>query len=68
MAGAGITQSICLPLLSVYQLSSNGTGQVSAQDFASCNSRVSGATLLLFPHIIYQSSLVAFCFLPLTHG
>lgn len=30
VAGAGITQSICLPLLSVYQLSSNGTGQVSA--------------------------------------
>lgn len=30
MAGAGITQSICLPLLSVYQLSSNGTVQVSA--------------------------------------
>ncbi|ERE71281.1 putative nucleoporin [Cricetulus griseus] len=27
VAGAGITQSICLPLLSVYQLSSNGTGQ-----------------------------------------
>uniref|UniRef100_A0A8C0LH96 Nucleoporin NUP188 n=1 Tax=Canis lupus dingo TaxID=286419 RepID=A0A8C0LH96_CANLU len=25
VAGAGITQSICLPLLSVYQLSSNGT-------------------------------------------
>lgn len=31
VAGAGITQSICLPLLSVYQLSSNGTGQVSAR-------------------------------------
>lgn len=31
MAGAGITQSICLPLLSVYQLSSNGTVQVSAR-------------------------------------
>lgn len=30
VAGAGITQSICLPLLSVYQLSSNGTVQVSA--------------------------------------
>lgn len=27
VAGAGITQSICLPLLSVYQLSSNGTVQ-----------------------------------------
>ncbi|KAM4663713.1 nucleoporin NUP188 isoform 2-T2 [Discoglossus pictus] len=25
MAGAGVTQSICLPLLSVYQLSTNGT-------------------------------------------
>lgn len=31
MAGAGITQSICLPLLSVYQLSTNGTVQVSAR-------------------------------------
>lgn len=31
VAGAGITQSICLPLLSVYQLSSNGTVQVSAR-------------------------------------
>lgn len=30
VAGAGITQSICLPLLSVYQLSSNGTVQVRA--------------------------------------
>lgn len=30
MAGAGITQSICLPLLSVYQLSTNGTAQVRA--------------------------------------
>lgn len=30
MAGAGITQSICLPLLSVYQLSTNGMVQVSA--------------------------------------
>lgn len=29
MATAGILQSICLPLLSVYQLSSNGGGQVS---------------------------------------
>lgn len=29
MAGAGITQSICLPLLSVYQLSTNGMVQVS---------------------------------------
>ncbi|XP_066466804.1 nucleoporin NUP188 isoform X1 [Tiliqua scincoides] len=28
VAGAGIMQSICLPLLSAYQLSSNGTGQV----------------------------------------
>lgn len=28
VAGAGIMQSICLPLLSVYQLSSNGAGQV----------------------------------------
>uniref|UniRef100_A0A8D1GR95 Nucleoporin NUP188 n=1 Tax=Sus scrofa TaxID=9823 RepID=A0A8D1GR95_PIG len=27
VAGAGITQSICLPLLSVYQLSTNGTAQ-----------------------------------------
>ncbi|VTJ58451.1 Hypothetical predicted protein [Marmota monax] len=27
VAGAGLTQSICLPLLSVYQLSTNGTGQ-----------------------------------------
>lgn len=27
VAGAGITQSICLPLLSVYQLSTNGTVQ-----------------------------------------
>lgn len=43
MAGAGITQSICLPLLSVYQLSTNGTGQVSAQDIASCSSQVTGA-------------------------
>lgn len=31
VAGAGLTQSICLPLLSVYQLSTNGTGQVSAR-------------------------------------
>lgn len=31
MAGAGVTQSICLPLLSVYQLSANGTVQVSAR-------------------------------------
>lgn len=29
VAGAGIIQSICLPLLSVYQLSSNGTGQAT---------------------------------------
>lgn len=29
VAGAGVTQSICLPLVSVYQLSSNGSGQVS---------------------------------------
>ncbi|KAM9063515.1 nucleoporin NUP188 homolog isoform X1 [Sarcophilus harrisii] len=29
VAGAGITQSICLPLLSVYQLSTNGTVQTS---------------------------------------
>uniref|UniRef100_A0A7M4E623 Nucleoporin NUP188 n=1 Tax=Crocodylus porosus TaxID=8502 RepID=A0A7M4E623_CROPO len=29
VAGAGVTQSVCLPLLSVYQLSSNGTIQVS---------------------------------------
>ncbi|KAH0615429.1 hypothetical protein JD844_004640 [Phrynosoma platyrhinos] len=28
LAGAGIMQSICLPLLSVYQLSTNGAGQV----------------------------------------
>uniref|UniRef100_A0A5F4VZ10 Nucleoporin NUP188 n=1 Tax=Callithrix jacchus TaxID=9483 RepID=A0A5F4VZ10_CALJA len=28
VAGAGITQSICLPLLSVYQLSTNGTAQI----------------------------------------
>lgn len=28
IAGAGITQSICLPLLSIYQLSTNGTTQV----------------------------------------
>ncbi|XP_040860252.1 nucleoporin NUP188 [Ochotona curzoniae] len=27
VAGAGVTQSICLPLVSVYQLSSNGSGQ-----------------------------------------
>ncbi|XP_061460511.1 nucleoporin NUP188 isoform X2 [Rhineura floridana] len=30
VAGAGIMQSICLPLLSVYQLSSNGAGQIPA--------------------------------------
>ncbi|XP_077162658.1 nucleoporin NUP188 isoform X2 [Paroedura picta] len=30
VAGAGIMQSLCLPLLSVYQLSSNGAGQVPA--------------------------------------
>ncbi|KFV64094.1 Nucleoporin NUP188, partial [Dryobates pubescens] len=30
LAGAGVTQSICLPLLSVYQLSSNGAIQGSA--------------------------------------
>jgi hypothetical protein len=53
VAGAGITQSICLPLLSVYQLSSNGTGQVSAHDPASCPSQV--PTLLLFSHVIYLS-------------
>ncbi|XP_062815966.1 nucleoporin NUP188 isoform X1 [Anolis carolinensis] len=28
VAGAGLMQSLCLPLLSVYQLSSNGAGQV----------------------------------------
>lgn len=33
VAGAGVTQSVCLPLLSVYQLSSNGTIQVSAVSF-----------------------------------
>uniref|UniRef100_A0A8C3JVI7 Nucleoporin NUP188 n=1 Tax=Calidris pygmaea TaxID=425635 RepID=A0A8C3JVI7_9CHAR len=30
VAGAGVTQSVCLPLLSVYQLSSNGAIQTSA--------------------------------------
>uniref|UniRef100_A0A7M4E5N3 Nucleoporin NUP188 n=1 Tax=Crocodylus porosus TaxID=8502 RepID=A0A7M4E5N3_CROPO len=30
VAGAGVTQSVCLPLLSVYQLSSNGTIQTPA--------------------------------------
>uniref|UniRef100_A0A8D2MF76 Nucleoporin NUP188 n=1 Tax=Zonotrichia albicollis TaxID=44394 RepID=A0A8D2MF76_ZONAL len=30
MAGAGVTQSVCLPLLSVYQLSTNGAIQTSA--------------------------------------
>lgn len=39
VAGAGITQSICLPLLSVYQLSSNGTVQVSAGGLSACTSR-----------------------------
>lgn len=33
VAGAGVTQSICLPLLSVYQLSSNGAIQVGAAGF-----------------------------------
>lgn len=33
MAGAGVTQSVCLPLLSVYQLSSNGAIQVGAASF-----------------------------------
>lgn len=33
MAGAGVTQSICLPLLSVYQLSTNGTIQVGVASF-----------------------------------
>uniref|UniRef100_F6QM73 Nucleoporin NUP188 n=1 Tax=Ornithorhynchus anatinus TaxID=9258 RepID=F6QM73_ORNAN len=30
LAGAGIPQSICLPLLSVYQLSTNGSGQTAS--------------------------------------
>lgn len=51
MAGAGITQSICLPLLSVYQLSSNGTGQVSAQGLASCSSQVTGAHRAALPSL-----------------
>lgn len=42
VAGAGITQSICLPLLSVYQLSTNGTVQVSARDLP-CLPRPLGA-------------------------
>lgn len=33
MAGAGVTQSVCLPLLSVYQLSTNGAIQVGATSF-----------------------------------
>lgn len=33
MAGAGVTQSVCLPLLSVYQLSTNGAIQVGAPSF-----------------------------------
>ena len=33
MAGAGVTQSVCLPLLSVYQLSTNGAIQVGATAF-----------------------------------
>lgn len=33
MAGAGVTQSVCLPLLSVYQLSTNGAIQVGAASF-----------------------------------
>lgn len=28
VAGAGVTQTICLPLLSVYEVSPNGTSQV----------------------------------------
>lgn len=33
MAGAGVSQSVCLPLLSVYQLSTNGAIQVGAASF-----------------------------------
>lgn len=33
MAGAGVTESVCLPLLSVYQLSTNGAIQVGAASF-----------------------------------
>lgn len=33
VAGAGVTQSVCLPLLSVYQLSSNGAIQVGASEW-----------------------------------
>lgn len=29
VAGAGVTQTICLPLLSVYEVSPNGTSQVN---------------------------------------
>lgn len=30
VAGAGVIQTICLPLLSVYEVSSNGASQVKA--------------------------------------
>ncbi|XP_064233346.1 nucleoporin NUP188 isoform X2 [Aotus nancymaae] len=38
VAGAGITQSICLPLLSVYQLSTNGTAQTPSASRKSLDS------------------------------
>lgn len=57
MAGAGIIQSICLPLLSVYQLSSNGTGQVGAS--------VPSPGGAVFPGSLLPQALVAF--LPPVH-
>lgn len=41
VAGAGVTQSVCLPLLSVYQLSSNGAIQVGASEWE-CARRACG--------------------------
>lgn len=58
MAAAGIMQSICLPLLSVYQLSSNGTSQVrnlllrSHVDWSLCQ----GLTLL--PQLIEEEGFL----------
>ena len=52
MAGAGVTQSICLPLLSVYQLSTNGTVQVSASGLPGgwdCLDRTSSGKMHLEP-------------------
>lgn len=45
MAGAGVTQSVCLPLLSVYQLSTNGAIQVGAASFIPAGNAPGGLLL-----------------------